>query len=234
MEFSDIVKYADEYGFSGVIIFSILSVLVALFKMEWFIKFITNLISKSRNNKKDNDYFKKNIKESDIINHDIIKFIDFWLYSKVPTFQFSTEYRTAVFRKYIEIYLKGYKKNITSFINSGRFKTMDDSEISKCSLGLINNTIYDYESEMRKEGIPDIIIEKMKVKNNDTLSLTIDLIEGICNSNFYSSNNNLLKAYSILNILLSILENTISHSETVCDSINGQLKGLKYNGFQEP
>ena len=77
MEFSDIVKYADEYGFSGVIIFSILSVLVALFKMEWFIKFITNLISKSRNNKKDNDYFKKNIKESDIINHDIIKFIDF-------------------------------------------------------------------------------------------------------------------------------------------------------------
>tara|TARA_X000000368_G_scaffold93273_1_gene71283 strand:+ start:7336 stop:8040 length:705 start_codon:yes stop_codon:yes gene_type:complete len=234
MEFSDIVKYADEYGFSGVIIFSILSVLVALFKMEWFIKFITNLITKSRNNKKDNDYFKKNIKESDIINHDIIKFIDFWLYSKVPTFQFSTEYRTAVFRKYIEIYLKGYKKNITSFINSGRFKTMDDSEISKCSLGLINNTIYDYESEMRKEGIPDIIIEKMKVKNNDTLSLTIDLIEGICNSNFYSSNNNLLKAYSILNILLSILENTISHSETVCDSINGQLKGLKYNGFQEP
>ena len=55
MEFSDIVKYADEYGFSGVIIFSILSVLVALFKMEWFIKFITNLISKSRNNKKDNE-----------------------------------------------------------------------------------------------------------------------------------------------------------------------------------
>ena len=28
---------------------------------------------------------------------------------------------------------------------------------------------------MRKEGIPDTIIEKMKVKNNDTLSLTIDV-----------------------------------------------------------
>ena len=87
---------------------------------------------------------------------------------------------------------------------------------------------------MRKDGIPDTIIEKMKVKNNDTLSLTIDLIEGICNSNFYSSDNNLLKAYSILNILLSILENTISHSESVCDSINGELKGFKYKGFKEP
>lgn len=232
MKFSDIVKYTEEYGLSSAIIVSTLSVIMALSKFDWFTKLMSNIINKSKS--KDNNTRKIKIKESDIINHDIIKFIDFWLYSKVPTFQFSTEYRTAVFRKYIEIYLKGYKKNITSFINSGKFKTMDDSEISKCSLGLINNTIYYYESEMRKEGIPDTIIEKMKIKNNDTLSLTIDLIEGVCNSNFYSSDNNLLKAYSILNILLSILENTISHSETVCDSINGELKGFEYKGFKEP
>jgi hypothetical protein len=233
MNFSDIIKYADGYGLGGVIILSIISMIIALSKLEWFAKLVTNLLNKSSKGKSV-EISKKTIRETDIVNHDIIRFIDFWLYSKVPTFQFSTDYRTAVFRKYIEIYLKGYKKNITSFINSGKFKTMDDAEIWKCSLGLINNTIHDYESEMRKEGIPDTIIEKMKVKNNDTLSLTIDLIEGVCNSNFYTSDNNLLKAYSILNILLSILENTISHSETVCDSINGELKGLKYNGFQEP
>lgn len=233
MNFSDIIKYADGYGLGGVIILSIISMIIALSKLEWIGKLVTNLVSKKPKSKSI-EPFKKSIKETDIVNHDIIRFIDFWLYSKVPTFQFSTEYRTAVFRKYIEIYLKGYKKNITSFINSGKFKTMDDAEIWKCSLGLINNTIYDYESEMRKDGIPDTIIEKMKVKNNDTLSLTIDLIEGICNSNFYSSDNNLLKAYSILNILLSILENTISHSESVCDSINGELKGFKYKGFKEP
>lgn len=233
MNFSDIIKYADGYGLGGIIILSIISMIIALSKLEWIGKLVTNLVSKKPKNKSI-EPFKKSIKETDIVNHDIIRFIDFWLYSKVPTFQFSTEYRTAVFRKYIEIYLKGYKKNITSFINSGKFKTMDDAEIWKCSLGLINNTIYDYESEMRKDGIPETIIEKMKVKNNDTLSLTIDLIEGICNSNFYSSDNNLLKAYSILNILLSILENTISHSESVCDSINGELKGFKYKGFKEP
>lgn len=233
MNFSDIIKYADGYGLGGIIILSIISMIIALSKLEWIGKLVTNLVSKKPKSKSI-EPFKKSIKETDIVNHDIIRFIDFWLYSKVPTFQFSTEYRTAVFRKYIEIYLKGYKKNITSFINSGKFKTMDDAEIWKCSLGLINNTIYDYESEMRKDGIPDTIIEKMKVKNNDTLSLTIDLIEGICNSNFYSSDNNLLKAYSILNILLSILENTISHSESVCDSINGELKGFKYKGFKEP
>ena len=77
-------------------------------------------------------------------------------------------------------------------------------------------------------------IEKMKTKNNDTITLTIDLIEGICNSQFYDSENNYLKVYSILNILLSVLENTISHSEGVCNSINGALKGLSFEGKIEP
>ena len=81
---------------------------------------------------------------------------------------------------------------------------------------------------MESAGIPKIIIEKMKVKNNDTISLTIDLIEGICNSQFYSSDKNLLKIYSILNIMLSILENTITSSENICNSINGSLRGLTY------
>jgi hypothetical protein len=50
----------------------------------------------------------------------------------------------------------------------------------------------------------------------------------------YVADKNLLKVYSILNILLSVLENTISNSEEVCDSINGQLKGLKFDGKIEP
>ncbi len=44
--------------------------------------------------------------------------------------------------------------------------------------------------------------------------------------------------YSILNIVLSVLESTISNSESICNSINGQLKGLaiEENGktYKEP
>ena len=86
---------------------------------------------------------------------------------------------------------------------------------------------------MESIGIPKIIIEKMKVRNNDTISLTIDLLEGVCNSQFYASDKNLLKVYSILNILLSVLENTISSSANICNSINGQLKGLTMDGEVE-
>jgi hypothetical protein len=57
----------------------------------------------------------------------------------------------------------------------------------------------------------------MKVKNNDNILLTIDLVEGICSSPFYNSEKNRLKVYSILNILLSVLENTVNKTEDICD-----------------
>ena len=111
---------------------------------------------------------------------------------------------------------------------------MDDAKVWKALLDLLNRIVFEYEKEMEEAGIPKIVIEKMKTKNNDTITLTIDLVEGICNSQFYDSENNLLKVYSILNILLSVLENTISHSEGVCNSINGALKGLSFEGKIEP
>ena len=103
---------------------------------------------------------------------------------------------------------------------------MDDPEFKRSFLNLINDIIYDYEKQMLDSGIPKIVIDKMKAKNSDVISLTIDLIEGVCTSQFYKSDSNLLKIYSILNIMLSVLDNTIQQSETVCNSINGQLKGL--------
>jgi hypothetical protein len=167
----------------------------------------------------------KNIAESDITNHDIFNYIDFWVYSRVPTFQFSSEYRTYVFKKYLSVFLKCYKRDLSEFVNSKSYQTMDQSELKKTLLDLINRIVYGYERECEEFGVPKIVIMKMKAKNNDTIQLTIDLIENICNSQFYESDKNLLKIYSILNIILSILENLISSSESVCNSINGQLSG---------
>jgi hypothetical protein len=130
--------------------------------------------------------------------------------------------------------LKSYKSVLSTYVNSKEFESMDDAQICKSLLNLINSIVYDYEKEMSNVGIPKVIIDKMKEKNNTTISLMLDLIDGVCGSQFYKSENNLLKVYSILNILLSVLENTISNSESVCNSINGQLKGLTFEGKTEP
>lgn len=235
----DVMKFLELYGLKGFLFLSIIVIIGSVVKSEWFGKWLSKVSDKfverfMRNKTKSIDNQVRNITDSDITNHDIFNYIDFWMYSKVPTFQFSTEYRTAVFRKYLSIYLRNYKNDISSFVTSKKYQTMDQAEIWRELLNLINTIVYDYEREMIEVGLPKIVVDKMKLKNNDTITLTIDLIEGICNSQFYTSDKNLLKVYSILNILLSVLENTISNSEEVCDSINGQLKGLTFEGKKEP
>lgn len=238
MGISDITSLIDKYGIKGAIFVILIFLFILMLKSKWFGNLLSKLsdkfIERFMKSKTKDITQVRNINDSDISNHDIFNYIDFWMYSKVPTFQFSTEYRTVVFRRYLTIYLRSYKSNIAKFIMSKEYQEMDDAKLSTSLLNLINRIVYDYEREMEEAGIPKVIIEKMKVKNNDTITLTIDLIEGICSSQFYSSDKNYLKVYSILNILLSVLENTISNSEGVCNSINGQLKGLTFDGKKEP
>ena len=224
-----ILEMLAKYGWKGialaVLLILIWNFLKSKYVMDLWGKFTDKVVEFFLKNKV-KELPTKVISESDITNHDIFNYIDFWNYSKVPTFQFSSEYRTFVFKKYLSIFLKCYKKDLSEFVNAKDYQTMDQSELWRSLLNLINKIVYDYERECEEAGIPKIIIMKMKAKNNDTIQLTIDLIEGITNSQFYESEKNLLKMYSILNIILSILENLISSSETVCNSINGQLKGM--------
>jgi len=241
----DIFQYFEKHLGQSVMVTILAGVVYTLVlmltKSTWFNSFMTKISDRFLDKvmkKKTETVNIRTITESDILNHEIFKYIDFWMYSRVPTIQFSTEYRTVVFRKYLSIYLKKHKENIKKYVDDKKFETMDDPTLWNSLLTLINDTIYDYEREMENSGIPKIVIEKMKIKNNDIISLTIDLISGVCDSQFYTSEKNLLKIYSILNIMLSILENTISNSEHICNSINGQLKGLKFTDgnkiFTEP
>ena len=224
-----IIEMLAKYGWKGMALAIVLIILWNFLKSKYVMdlwgKFTDKVVVFFLKNKV-KELPTKVISESDITNHDIFNYIEFWTYSKVPTFQFSSEYRTFVFKKYLSIFLKCYKKDLSEFVNAKDYQTMDQSELWRSLLNIINKIVYDYERECEEAGVPKIIIMKMKAKNNDTIQLTIDLIEGITNSQFYESEKNLLKMYSILNIILSILENLISSSETVCNSINGQLKGM--------
>jgi hypothetical protein len=234
----NMVDIFEKYGWKGLLFVFLIALIYGIAKSNFMAKIMTKISDKFiewflKDKTKDLDNV-RNITDSDISNHDVFNYIDFWVYSKVPTFQFSTEYRTAVFKKYLTLYLKSYKTNILKFVQSKEYQEMDAAKLRTTLLNLVNSIIFDYEREAQDAGIPKIVIEKMKAKNNDTITLTIDLIEGVCSSQFYQSEKNLLKVYSILNIILSVLENTISSSETVCNSINGQLKGLTFDGKKEP
>jgi len=110
MGISDISSIFEKYGFKGAIFIVFVFLLISMLKSSWFSSLLGKLSDKfvekfMRNKVKDVSASIKSLTDSDITNHDIFNYIDFWTYSKVPTIQFSTEYRTAVFRKYLAIYL---------------------------------------------------------------------------------------------------------------------------------
>ena len=228
MTFKELLPIFKEFGMGGIIILILLYSIYTALKNKLIIDHIVTFITDFFKGKKGKQEASRKITESDITNHDVFSFIDLWTYSKIPTLNFPTDFRTVVFRKYLSIYLSKHKSQIFKYVHSGDYKTMDDSQLWQSILKLINEIIYEYEREMVLAGIPSIVIDKMKARNNESISLMIDLIEGICTSNFYDADNNLLKIYSILNITLAILQNTIYGSEKTCSSINGQLKGQTF------
>lgn len=239
MSILQLTELLEKYGLKTTLFIFILFLLISIVKSKWFSKFIGNLTDKviEKFMRKNNNPIRE-VTESDITNHDIFIQIDFWRYSRIPTFNFSSEYRTIVFRRYLSIFLSSYKNNLKDFIDDGKYKDMDNAELLSNLLSIINKIIYEYEREMKLSKIPKIVIDKMKSKNNDSIQLIIDLMSGIINSQFYQSEENRLKIYSILNIFLSVLESTISNAEGVCDSINGALKGLSIDDggktYKEP
>lgn len=238
MTLEEILSLVEKLGIKSVIVAPIIFIAISIFKTKFAQDLMGKLsdifIERFIRNKVKSKTETRELNASDIENHDIFNQISFWIYSIVPTMTFSTDYRTAVFRAYLTIYLKIYRNNIEHFIKSKDYENMDAPQILKAFHNLVNMTVYEYEKEMSEVGIPNVIIEKMKLKNNDNIHLTFDLVDGIASSHHYDSDKNLLKVYSILNILATVLENTLYNSEEICNTINGQLKGMTFNKFTEP
>ena len=134
MSLTDLITFLKEYGLqsSGLIIISIL--LWSFLKTDWISKKVIDLFNKLLSKKPDNK-----INMSHIINHNMFNYIDFWIYSKVPTIKFSTEYRTVIFRKYLTVLLMKYRDNMQKYITSSVYEEMDESELWKSILTLFQH-----------------------------------------------------------------------------------------------
>lgn len=232
MEGMDLVQLIEKYGQWGGIGVGILTILYTLLtsdKMSTVWGKIIDGVSKKMSRKK-----KGVLSVSDITNHDIFNHIDYWTHSKIPIYTFSSEYRKVVFRKYLTIYLRSHKRLLRDIVVSGDYRKMEKAELWKTWLDTFNRIVMDYESECRTAGIPEIVISKMKEKNNESIQLMIELSNSIIHSGFYDDDDNLLRVFSIMNIMFSVIESTIMNAEKVGNSINGELRGLSMDGHTEP
>lgn len=212
------------------------AVILALFKskviISWFSKMWDNFLNK--NSDKSDKLVGASIKNEDIIHHEIFSYIDYWVYSNIPSMTFTTEFRTVVFKKYLTLYLTSFKDELKRFIETDDYKMMTQPQLKQRLLRLLTDITSKYETNMRLAKLPEVVLDKMRYRNNNSLILTMTLVTSICDSHAYDSENNALKVYTFLNIVNSVLESTINSSEEVCDSINGELRGMSFEGVSEP
>lgn len=231
----DIIKAYKMEGamfFLGVIMFSLFK---TKFVKDMLTKFFDNVLHKIKGGqRKTVSELSLNATEDDILHHDIFSYMDFWIYSNIPSMVFFTDFRTNVFKKYLTIFFTTYKTELKKYVEQGEYKKMNKPELKQSLLKLLTNIVNNYEVEMKNIGIPLVVINKMKNKNNETLNLIIELINSICDSHFYDTEDNLLKMFSFMNIISAVLDNIVSSAEQVCNSINGELKGLVMDGATEP
>jgi hypothetical protein len=92
MGIDDITTLLESYGIGGGLFIILAYIIIAGIKSEWFSGFLSKVSDKfietfMKSKTKDVDVI-RNITDSDITNHDVFNYIDFWTYSKIPTFQF--------------------------------------------------------------------------------------------------------------------------------------------------
>ena len=211
------------------------AIILALFKSKTIVSWLSSgwdyiFSKKDKSNNRDTNI----IKSDDVIHHEIFSYIDYWIFSNIPSMSFSTEFRTVVFKKYLTIYLTSFKDELKRYIELGEYKNMTQPQLKQSLLRLLTDITSKYESTMRLNKLPEIVLDKMRYRNNNSLVLTMSLVTSICDSHAYDSESNYLKVYTFLNIVNSILESTIISSEEVCDSINGELRGISFEGVTEP
>ena len=139
MTLNEWYNFLKLYGFNGTFLMVALFILWQVLKTNWindkFKKFIDKIFVSKKS---------MGLSSSNIENHNMFNYIDFWIYSRVPTLKFTTDYRTVVFRKYLVILLMKYRDNMKQYIASRVYEKMDEDELWKSILNLINSIIYDY------------------------------------------------------------------------------------------
>src|SRR5690554_4714725 len=89
----DLFGLVSEHGILTTLIVVVIFVIVMLAKANLLGDF-TKGLGKLFKKKEKKETTQIQVKDSDIINHEIFNLIDFWVYSKIPTLELRTDFRT--------------------------------------------------------------------------------------------------------------------------------------------
>lgn len=182
--------------------------------------------------------FKKN-KTQKLKYHPVFAKIDFNK-SLVGTFEFKNRGKELIFKDILSHHLTIYNKILNSFVKDidDNIESMDSNELSNRAITAVSDIRYQlnnfYISEekytLTEKKALKIVLEKYNNWNFNRDSNMIEMISHVCGSTFY--NTTYTKAVTILDLFLFAITETIEDANKTLNSLNGDLKGLKFKGVE--
>lgn len=124
-------------------------------------------------------------------------------------------------------------ENLINFIKEIKTKNFDNMNNEELFFFFTENIYRVKEisnSEVLEMGIPQEVIEKIKDIENDEVKIFNNLVSNICvSSSDYMTNRE--KVAVIIDFLCALSSISVSNAENSIDSLNGQLDGVVYKGF---
>lgn len=231
MEATRLIEILNTYGVRTAITAPIIYALYYLSKSKIVGKIANKLMNRiidkiSNDTKKEAD---TNIKNSDIENHHIFNKMNNLLYRDIYTVDFGEDTMNILMRDYLSIIIKEFKVGIKVFVNKGDYIKMTPTEYTSELNRVINEILCKIDREVENRSLPVILVDNMKLKTITAVNFFMEITAGIASSHHYE--NNLIKTFSILNILSTVLDNLITKSSIkVADFIYEDLKGISYKG----
>ena len=182
--------------------------------------------------------FKKD-KSQKLKYHPVFSKIDFDK-DLVKTFEFKNKGKELVFKEILDKHLDFYNEELKDFVDTidNDANDMDSNELCNRAKTVISDIRDDiiafYKNDRNytddEKAALKIVLNKYNNWNFDRDKNMMDMIEHVCGSTFYATTYT--KAVTILDLFLFSIAETIEDANKTLNSLNGDLKGLKFKGVE--
>ena len=181
-------------------------------------------------------YKKNNNKTQKLKYHPVFQKIEFNK-DLVQSFDFKNKGKELVFKEILNTHLEIYNKMLKEFVEAvDSAEDMDSNELTNRAVAVISDirdeilTFYENDksyTEDEREAIK-IVIAKYNNWNINRDKNMFEMVSQICGSSFYNTTYG--KAVTILDLFSFSIIETIDDANKTLQSLNGDLKGLKFKG----
>jgi len=135
-------------------------------------------------------------KETRLIHHGLFAYIEQCYKLGIETLRIENPLKSRIYKIMMKVKMRVISDKCKDFILSNDGEKWSSKELKTKNMELLTGIVEAYESEWRKIGIPEFIIEIFRRWHMPRIQGVLDAVEHICESDYYT--NNTMKQASVL------------------------------------